>query len=138
MDTYINEMDVVDKLCLRLIAINYKIAKNMPLTEQDIRHQTYLIQCAELFEKLNNEYVNEQNAKEIINNVEKQEQKLFCDNISPSTCTDIVVVPEEDPISFETDLELIEICKLAESKFNDITNKYHVELKNIQRSFWIK
>lgn len=132
MDDYIKEMDVVERLCLRMLAINYKVASNTPLTEQDIRQQKYLTECAELFEKLNNDYINEQNAKEII----KNEQNLLLSDVN--TSTDIVVVPEEEPISFETDQELIEICRLAASQFNDITNKYHDELKNIQKSFWIK
>ncbi len=42
----------------------------------------------------------------------------------------------EEPITYETDPELIEICKENKIKFDELTKKLLIDLNTVQDSFW--
>jgi hypothetical protein len=151
---------ITEKLLIKMIAINYKINEEIPLNTSDKEQMVFITKSARLFNKLN-ENLKIEKGKEV---KDKKHDKLYeifetsdqefdfegfsdysDDNKSDDKKNDVKnetypkiekidIVDEE--ITYETDPELIEICKINKIKFDELTKKLAEKLNNVQDSFW--
>lgn len=141
---------LTEKMLIRMIGINYKMNEGIPLSNKDKEQFPIIIKCAKVFNKLNENLKLEKKKDKIedYNNLygifEPSEQESnfegFSD-LSDENKDEIKNEPKTDPkiddkITYETDLELIEICKTNKTKFDELTKQLSEKLNNVQDSFW--
>ncbi len=156
---------IVEGLLIKLIAINYKINDDLPLNKSDREQMEIIKRCASLYNTLNSslklkKYEDKNDADVKLGNMygifdtANDSDDLGADDFSGfsdysdqsdnsgevkiniKTDTKVEEPVIDEPITYETDPELIEICKENKIKFDELTKKLLINLNTVQDSFW--
>jgi len=149
-----NFVKITEKLLIKMIAINYKINDEIRLNKSDKEHMEHILKCAKLYNKLIKTKEKDEKENEMYEVFEAVNQDFdfegfsdFSDELKSDSKPEpnnedkipasITFENTDDiEVTYETDPELIEICKANKIKFDELTKVSFEKLNNIQDSFW--